>query len=161
MLSVLQSGFRSLNRLSALRLLSSFVLLLLSPVLYAADAALDSVKKPLLIDPVSASSIFQLILMLLFVVALILFAAWFFRRLGQFGGSANQVIRYLGGISVGQRERIVLIEVGETQLLIGVAPGRVEKLYKLDTPIEIDTATSNGSFARKLAEIMNKKESPS
>lgn len=118
-------------------------------------------EKPLIADPVSAGSILQLVLMLLLVVGLILFAAWFFRRLGQFGVTGNQAIRYLGGISVGQRERIVLIQVGETQLLIGVAPGRVEKLHKLDVPIDIDTSAGNASFAHKLAELMNRKESSS
>lgn len=147
-----------------MRLLSSIILLLLAPFLHvahAAEGALDDVKKPLMADPVSAGSVFQLILVLLFVVALILFAAWFFRRLGQFGVTGNQAIRYLGGISVGQRERIVLIEVGETQLLIGVAPGRVEKLHKLDVPIDVEATAGNGPFARKLAEIMNKRESSS
>lgn len=144
-----------------MRILSSIVLLFATPYLYAVEVTLDDAKTPLMADPVSASSIFQLILVLLFVVGLILFAAWFFRRLGQFGGTGNQVIRYLGGISVGQRERIVLIEVGETQLLIGVAPGRVEKLHKLEVPIDIDTKVGNGPFARKLAEIMNKRESSS
>ncbi len=150
-----------------MRFLSSIVLLLVTPSLYgagaavaadAADGALEAAKIPLMADPISAGSILQLILMLLFVVGLILFAAWFFRRLGHFGGSGNQVIRYLGGISVGQRERVVLIEVGETQLLIGVAPGRVEKLHKLDVPIDIDATTSNSPFARKLVEVMNKGE---
>ena len=81
--------------------------------------------------------------------------------MGQFGGGNSQVIRYLGGIAVGQRERVVLIEVGGTQLLIGVAPGRVEKLHKLDTPIEVNTALSSSPFAQKLADLVNKKESSS
>ncbi|MCW8826465.1 MAG: flagellar biosynthetic protein FliO [Gammaproteobacteria bacterium] len=148
-----------------MRLLQPLLTLLITPCAYAAEgsaaAATSIAEKPLLVDPISAGSIFQLILMLLFVVGLILFAAWFFRRLGQFGGTNNQVIRYLGGISVGQRERVVLIEVGETQLLLGVAPGRVEKLHKLDVPLELDAANANSPFAQKLAELVNKKESSS
>ena len=140
-----------------MRLLLSIVPLFITPYLYAADLHLEDTQKPSMVDPVSAGSIFQLILVLLFIVGLILFAAWFFRRLGSFGVSGNQAIRYLGGISVGQRERIVLIEVGETQLLIGVAPGRVEKLHKLDVPIEVNATAVDSPFARKLTEFMNKR----
>lgn len=139
-----------------MRLLSSIVLLFVASGLSAAEDNLAGIKSPPLVDPVSAGSIFQLILTLLLIVGLILFAAWFFRRMGNFGVTGSQTIRYLGGISVGQRERIVLIEVGETQLLIGVAPGRVEKLHKLDVPIKIDATSSSAPFAQKLAELMNK-----
>ncbi|MDH3353801.1 MAG: flagellar biosynthetic protein FliO [Chromatiales bacterium] len=144
-----------------MRLLTSLTLFLVAPCLYAADGIATNVSSHAASDPISTGSIFQLILMLLFVVGLILFAAWFFRRIGQFGGVHNQAIRYLGGISVGQRERIVLIEVGDTQLLVGVAPGRVEKLHKLDTPIEVDAASSNSPFAKKLADLVNRKENAS
>lgn len=161
MLLVLQSELRNLNRLAKLRSLIALSLLLITSCLSAADDVATTTGSPVINDPVTATSIFQLILVLLFVVGLILFAAWFFRRLGQFGGTNNQAIRYLGGISVGQRERIVLIEVGETQLLVGVAPGRVEKLHKLDVPLDIDATAGNTPFARKLAEMMNKKESVS
>jgi len=143
------------------RLFATLSLLLIAPCLHAADDVTTKIGQSAVSDPISTSSIFQLILMLLLVVGLILFAAWFFRRMGQFGGANSQVIRYLGGISVGQRERVVLIEVGETQLLIGVAPGRVEKLHTLDSPIKFETDSTNSPFARKLAELVNKKESSS
>ncbi len=133
--------------------------------LYAIEGEFAGAKKPLMIepviDPISAGSIFQLIFVLLLIVGLILFAAWIFRRLGQFGGNGNRAIRYLDGISVGQRERIILIEVGETQLLIGVAPGRVEKIHKLDSPIQFDTTAGKTPFARKLAELINRQEGAS
>lgn len=138
-------------------LILPLLLLLIAPGVFAADG----VGKTLLSDPVSTGSIFQLILMLLLVVGFILLAAWFFRRMGQFGMANNQTIRYLGGISVGQRERVVLVEVGGTQLLLGVAPGRVQTLLKLENPIEPDTAEVQSSFAKKLAELVNKKESAS
>lgn len=141
-----------------LHLFIALLSLLLAPSLYAAELGSSIVGKPVSSDPITTGSVFQLILMLLLVIGLILFAAWFFRRLGQFGGTNNQAIRYLGGISVGQRERVVLIEVGDTQLLIGVAPGRVEKLHKLDVPVEFDAVTTNSPFAQKLATLVNKKE---
>ncbi len=37
---------------------------------------------------------------------------------------------------MGSRERIVLLQVGEEQVLIGVSPGRINKLHVLNKPIE-------------------------
>ena len=54
----------------------------------------------------------------------------------------------LGGISVGQRERVLLIQVGETQLLIGVAPGSVQRIHELPEPIAM--TPSSGKAARSM-----------
>ena len=94
----------------------------------------------------------------LFVVLLVIAgAAWLTRRFGQFnvGGKGN--LRIIGGLHMGARERVVLIQVGKQQLLLGVAPGRVEKLHVLDQPIELDNGDSPpavGLFAKRLAEVM-------
>ena len=64
---------------------------------------------------------------LVIVIALILVLAMLFRRFGDAG---------LGGISVGQRERLVLVQVGSKQLLVGVAPGNVSQVMVFDEPLE-------------------------
>lgn len=72
------------------------------------------------------------------VVVLVLIAGLMLalRRMGGVGGSANGQMRVLGALSVGQREKVVLVKVGSTQLLVGVAPGRVQTLHMLDEPLE-------------------------
>jgi flagellar protein FliO/FliZ len=58
---------------------------------------------------------------------------------------------------VGQRERVVLIQVGSQQLLLGVAPGRVQTLHVLEEPISVGTASSPGeSFAERLGSALKK-----
>jgi len=64
-------------------------------------------------------------------------------------------VRLLGGISVGHRERVVLIQVGEQQLLVGVAPGRVNTLHVLEKPITLERQTEGG-FAERLASAMKR-----
>lgn len=76
------------------------------------------------------------------VVAVIIVLAWIMRRMniGRFG--TQGVLHILGGAAVGQRERVVLVQVGEQQLLLGVAPGSVRMLHRLDTPLpETDKKT--------------------
>jgi len=85
-----------------------------------------------------AGSLLQVLLGLVVVLALIAGAAWASRRLNRLRlGAAGSGLRVLGGLAVGARERVVLVEVGGTQLLLGVAPGRVQALHVLATPLAL------------------------
>lgn len=84
---------------------------------------------------VSSGSLLQVTLGLLVVLGIIIGVAWMLRRYGRLQSAASGSLKILGGLSVGPRERVVLLQAGDTQLLVGVAPGRVQTLHVLDTPI--------------------------
>ncbi len=46
-------------------------------------------------------------------------------------------LRIVTGISVGSRERILVVEVDDEQLLIGVSPAGISRLHQLDSPIAV------------------------
>lgn len=93
-----------------------------------------------------------LLLVLLVIGAL----AWGMRRFGRVQLGVSGAIRVLAASSVGQRERVVLVQVGETQLLLGVAPGRVQTLHVLEEPLS-DPAPGQGTgFAERLAAAMGR-----
>ena len=142
------------------RLLFNVLLLLPTGVLFAAEEAVKKAPAQLA-DPVSSSQIIQVISMLLVVIGLIFAFAWFIRRFGQVGLGGKNVIRFIGGIAVGQREKIVLIEVGKEQILIGVAPGRVDKIHVLKEPITITEEQNKVSFAQRLSEVISSQEKQS
>ncbi|MDH5765670.1 MAG: flagellar biosynthetic protein FliO, partial [Gammaproteobacteria bacterium] len=49
---------------------------------------------------------------------------------------SNQVdMKILGGLSLGTRERAVLVQVDNQRLLLGVAPGRVSILQNLSSQV--------------------------
>ena len=77
-------------------------------------------------------SLWQVAYALAFVLALIVGGSWLMRRLGSFGNSTSRLMRIMGVLAVGSRERVVLVEVGGKQLLLGVAPGRVSTLHILE-----------------------------
>ena len=82
-----------------------------------------------------AGSLTQVTLSLLLVLGVVFAAAWLTRRLrgiSRFGNGALQVVT---DIAVGTKERVVLVQVGKQQLLLGVAPGRVSTLHVLDEPV--------------------------
>ena len=110
-------------------------------------------------EPNLAGNLLHMILGLIVVVLVILAGAWFLRRYGQAQSGGQGAIRILGGISLGQRERAVIVQVGETQLLLGVAPGRVQTLHVLDRPLPIPEAgkVDGASFASRLAELLKQR----
>ena len=140
------------------RLYLSLIGMSMSMSLFAADKTED--KGPLLNEPMGVGNIIQMLLGLTFIVVLIIGMAWLMRRMGTFQATAAGELKVLGGLSVGQRERVVLIQAGEKQILVGVAPGRVNALHVLEEPLAIDeqrTRPTSTSFAERLnAALKNK-----
>jgi flagellar protein FliO/FliZ len=76
----------------------------------------------------AAGSLLQTIVSLLFVLALLVGLAWAMKRFGPraMGGAAN--MRVIGALSLGGRERIMVVEVADQWIVVGAAPGRVNVL---------------------------------
>lgn len=114
---------------------------------------------PLKSEPVGAGDFLQMIFGLLLVLGIIFGMAWFIRRMGSFQQVSHGALRVLGGLSVGQRERIVLVQVGKEQLLIGLAPGQIRTLHVLDEKVSINASsvTQSNSFAERLQSALKGK----
>ncbi len=100
---------------------------------------------------VSGGDVLRMVLTLGLVLAAILLLAWLLRRAGGIGGAAPGM-RVLGSLSVGQRERVVLVDVGGRQILVGVAPGNVRLLESFSEAV-VDSdpgAAVGGDFAARL-----------
>lgn len=99
----------------------------------AAGTAAPTVAAPLptgAAPPELGASVLQMMFGLAVVIALLLATLWLIRRLGapRGGGAA---IKVLGAAAVGPRERVVLVELGEQVLVLGVAPGSVTRLHDM------------------------------
>lgn len=138
-----------------MRTFISFFMFLFTQLSYAAvavDKAKDKVIPSLSSEPVGLGNYLQMFFGLFIVVGLIVGMAWFMRRMSNMSGMATGNLKVLGGVSVGQRERIVLVQAGDTQLLVGVAPGEIRTLHVMDEPIVTTQSNSNvaSGFAEKL-----------
>lgn len=78
-----------------------------------------------------AGGIAQALIGLVAVLALVAAMAWVLKRFSGLRGTGSGLIRIVGGAAVGPRERIVLVEVGGSWLLVGVAPGQVRALHTM------------------------------
>ena len=84
--------------------------------------------------------------------------------LRRFNGVSSQMsgnMRVLSSVGVGQRERVVLLQVGEEQILVGVGPGNVRKIHAFDEPVVEPSATTTPSFSDVWKVAMGKTEAPS
>ena len=79
-----------------------------------------------------SSGLLKMVLGLVVVLAVMAGLAWILKRLLPGANRANSVVRIVGGVSVGSRERVVVIEVGGRWIVVGVAPGSVNSLANLD-----------------------------
>ncbi|UXI00574.1 flagellar biosynthetic protein FliO [Photobacterium sp. TY1-4] len=94
---------------------------------------------------------------LILVVMVILFLAWLLKRMklpGIQGGDGTMKI--LRQLPVGQRERIVLLQVGEEQLLVGITQQNISLISKLAQPVSTDEGTGGGEFASHLTNLLRK-----
>lgn len=85
------------------------------------------------------------------VVGLILLLAWALRRLPGAGFKPLPGLRVVTSLTVGPRERVVLVDCGGQQLLLGVTQQTVNLLYTLPEPL-LDAPTQAG-FAELLARL--------
>jgi flagellar protein FliO/FliZ len=65
------------------------------------------------------------------ILLVIFTVAWLFKRFGGLPAGGRGMVRVLGGASLGARERVLVVQVEDARLVLGVAPGRVDLLHKL------------------------------
>lgn len=126
----------------------------------AADAVLPS----------AGASAAKMLLGLLTVLLLMAGVAWLVRRFIPHGGHSASVAKLVGGLSLGSRERIVVLEVAGQWLVVGIASGQMTSLATLTPPNPSDleayppqpgvdakqstTPASTQAFAQTLAKWM-------
>lgn len=105
-----------------------------------------------------SGQLLQLLFGLLLVIGLIFLLAWLMRRVQQSlpVKSANQVITLLASQSLGPRDRLLLVQVGKEQILLGLTPGTITPLHVLQEPVDISTPEGHlgSAFAQRLAQVL-------
>jgi flagellar protein FliO/FliZ len=108
-------------------------------------------------SPLSVGSMAQLTLSLIAIVALILAISWVMKRLKLAGPRGSGEIAVVDELSVGPRERIVLIRVGESQVLVGIGASGLVPLTPLPVPIVLKGGGSHApTFAERMRDLMKR-----
>lgn len=145
--------------------LNVFLLMLPAQLFAAQENATATVKAAsslgsdtLSTNPMSGSYLLQMVIGLFVVLLCIVALAWFAKKMNRFQSLADGSLKVIGGLSMGSRERVVLLQVGEEQLLLGVSPGKINTLHVLEKPLEILGQQTDGetdsSFLNKFKATM-------
>jgi flagellar protein FliO/FliZ len=108
-------------------------------------AAPESIGQP--VTP-GAGGLAQVTLALLVVLVAVFAVAWVVRRMRGFGNRVGGAIEVIADIPLGAKERAVLLKVGQKQILVGVAPGRVNTLHVLEEPLDLAKPSTGPTDSR-------------
>jgi|APLak6261703504_1056268.scaffolds.fasta_scaffold00829_3 flagellar protein FliO/FliZ len=123
------------------------------------SAAAETASPP--VATTSFLSLLQVLFGLGMVLAAIAGTAWLLRKLAPGQVAASGALRVVGGVAVGPKERVVLVDVGDTRLVLGVAPGHISMLHQMPRPEGEAVASapemSAESFYLRLKEMLNQR----
>ncbi|HQN64419.1 MAG TPA: flagellar biosynthetic protein FliO [Methylophilus sp.] len=77
-------------------------------------------------------SMLKMVLGLAVVLAVMALVSWAVKRMLPGAMGQQSAIRIVGGVSVGSRERVVVLEVADRWIVVGVAPGQVNGIANLE-----------------------------
>jgi flagellar protein FliO/FliZ len=96
------------------------------------------------------------------ILLLILLAGWLFRRLGFAPQARNsKLLNLRASCQVGQRERVVVVEVDNTLLVLGVTAQQITPLHTMPVPAQDDSATNSAApadFRQLMQKVLKRPE---
>jgi len=123
------------------------------------SAAAETASPPVATTPFL--SLLQVLFGLGMVLAAIAGTAWLLRKLAPGQVAASGALRVVGGVAVGPKERVVLVDVGDTRLVLGVAPGHISTLHHMPRPegeaMSPSPEMSAESFYMRLKEVLSQR----
>lgn len=141
------------------RLLMALLVLPLGAFAAEPAAAPAAAAAPSLLGGVGGQ-LAQTVLGLLVVMAVIFGLTWLLRRSQgtHVRGGRQQVIELVGSRALGPRERLLLVQVGQEQILLGLTPGRITPLHVLKQPVSLPEKgeAATPEFAQRLMELLGK-----
>ncbi|QNI01518.1 flagellar biosynthetic protein FliO [Halomonas sp. SH5A2] len=89
------------------------------------------------------------------VIAIILLCTSLLKRLGNAKRAGGQ-LHVVSSAAVGNRERVVIVQVEDTWLVLGVGSGRVTKLHERPAPATppAETPQTPSSFAKRFSQAL-------
>ncbi len=131
-----------------MKILPPFLLSLLS------YPALASEKSVTMLVPGPSLSLLQVSLSLVIVLLAIFMVAWLARRYMP-GTATAGVVRIVGGVQLGNRERVVVLEIGEQWVMVGVTASQISALTTLPRQ-EISPTETGGAFSSHLKDRLSR-----
>lgn len=127
----------------------------ISSVIAAAKDDTDKVVKT-----VSYEHVLNWSLGLVIVLCLFFACVWFMRKMGALPVNSRNSMKVLSGLSLGMREKLILVQIGDKQLVLGVTPGKIEKLLVLEGNEQLlqekPDSRVDGEFSKTLKQVLTR-----
>jgi flagellar protein FliO/FliZ len=105
------------------------------------------------------AAFFQALVGFVIVLGLLYGFFWLLRRFGPAQSGAQGLVKVVGGVMLGPRERLVVVEVQDTWVLVGVAAGHISTLHTLPRPEGVEAVSAqavSAPFSDKLADLLKR-----
>lgn len=131
---------------------------IVATTLSGAATAMEAARPAYVPPPaaVSTGSMLQITFSLLLVLVAIAAVAWLLKRMNIAQQGTGNLLKVIGSVAIGQRERVVLLEVEDTWLLVGVGPNQIRTLHTLPKSAEnqsVQQPVADNKFAQLLTSL--------
>ena len=107
-----------------------------------------------LTKPIDTSNLLMVVLGLTIVLLLFFGLVFVLKKLPTYQGRKSGLLKIMDTIYFGTNEKIILLEVGGQQIVVGINSQSMDTLHVLDEPIITNDTGSDLSFKEKLSGIM-------
>jgi len=111
------------------------------------------------VSTVSYTHVLNWSLGLIIVLAVFFSCVWLMKKMGALPVNNKNAMKVIGGLSLGMREKLVLVQIGDKQLVLGVAPGKIDKLLVLEGEDrlfqQVKREDKESDFSDKFKQIMS------
>lgn len=87
----------------------------------------------------ASGSMLKTVLGLAVVLVVMMLIAWLVKRYMPGVGAQASAVRIVGGVNVGARERVVVLEIAGRWIVVGVGAGQVSSIANLEPSLATDT----------------------
>ena len=121
-------------------------------LLLAMSGAHASAPKDAVGAPIGAADVVEMLLGLVIVLASVVVVGWLYSRSRRFQQGGEQIISVLAAQSLGPKERIVLVEIGGKQIVVGMTSAQVQTLHVFEERAvdSAPTAATTSAFSTRL-----------
>jgi flagellar protein FliO/FliZ len=131
----------------------------MNAVNHAAQIA-SSVGAGTAVPSLGFGAVLQTLVGLAVVIGFVFGCAWLARKFGLQGGNRSGLVKVVGGASLGNKERVAVVEVGDTWLVLGAGPGNVRLLHTMPAgsaevaSVGVPAPSASGSFGARFRDAL-------
>lgn len=134
----------------------------LSFIPYSALAAATADTTPSFESSMNFDGLLQVLTALISVIVIIFVLSIVLRKFNMVPGANSGIIKIVSGLALNNKDRLLLVQVGDEQVLLSVSPGNISKLHKLAKPVlkseEQQVSTDNKKNFSTLLNTLSKRQ---